>query len=424
MEHDGKHQKLNQEARKCHLLRSMKFSINESHNPFRTPNLEKEKDGEKKEMEKRILAPFSLSVKLLSAKRHLMDNELVHNLLRFVIRGFYGKYYVLILDALLIHSVLSEDDLGVLINIPRKNLRASCNKLVDDRLMIRHQQKEDFGPQQRQTAVTYYYIHFVEAIDSIKWKMHSIVKQLKDEMARDGDPQGYMCSRCRSKFSQLEALPLLSEDKTSFICSVCDGELIEDDSGVQAKARQEKLSRLMSQLDPIIYFLKKVDDTFIADNTFETALTRAVPAQSTQMAAYSIPGKRKAVSEASQSNQSQATLHVRITANDENVAKEKEDLAKKHEALKQNALPSWHAQSTVGQDAEGGVNETTDAVEPETPIQAPSEGTKALEDKEAEEALASYYAQIAAKREDEAEEELDEDDEFEDVDDEFDFENV
>ncbi|KAF5213340.1 hypothetical protein E0198_000857 [Clavispora lusitaniae] len=52
-------------------------------------------------------------------------------LLRFVARGFYSRPYILILDAVLIHSVLSEDDLIYLLGINRKELRSLCNKLVD-----------------------------------------------------------------------------------------------------------------------------------------------------------------------------------------------------------------------------------------------------------------------------------------------------
>ena len=83
-------------------------------------------------------------------------DDTTRSLLRFVARGFYSRPYILILDAVLIHSVLSEDDLIYLLGINRKELRSLCNKLVDDRIIASHNQKEE-NPQQRLTNRTYYY---------------------------------------------------------------------------------------------------------------------------------------------------------------------------------------------------------------------------------------------------------------------------
>ncbi|CDK29888.1 unnamed protein product [Kuraishia capsulata CBS 1993] len=376
-----------------------------------------------------------------------MEQEIVTGLIRFVSRAFYGKQYVLILDALLVHSVLSEDDLIFLLNIQRKNLRALCNKLVEDRFAVSHVQKEE-GPQQRLITRTYFYIHHIEAIDAIKWKMHTIVKMLTDEMSHDSDPQGYICPTCRTKYSQLDAISMLSEDKMNFLCDLCGDILIEDDTGIQAKKRQEKLSKLMSQLDPVITYLKKIDDMYIEDNTFESSLTKAIPAQSTPLASYSVSTatSKRQLSQSLQNaaRRSQATLHVRITANDENALKEQDDLEKKKAKLLQNAMPSWHSESTVGKESLGKLEE--DAAETFEPEYAADEDEKddikeedtsatteataitstgGLEDTGAEDVLAAYYAQLAErqKKEDEDDEkegfEDDEefaDDDFEDVD--------
>ena len=96
-----------------------------------------------------------------------MDDS-VRSLIRFVSRGFYTTPFVLILDAVLRHSVLSEDDLIHLLGIKRKELRSLCNKLVEDRLLTSHVQREDNG-QQKYVTRTYFFIHTTEAIDSIKW---------------------------------------------------------------------------------------------------------------------------------------------------------------------------------------------------------------------------------------------------------------
>lgn len=419
-----------------------------------------------------------------------MDDS-VRSLIRFVSRGFYSSPYVLILDAVLRHSVLSEDDLIHLIGIKRKELRSLCNRLVEDRLLINHIQREDNG-QQKYVTRTYFYIHVTEAIDSIKWKVHTMVNQLKQEMSSFGNPQGYVCPRCGKKVSQLDAISLLSEDKTEFICDVCQGVLIEDDSSQQAILKQEKLEDLMSQIDPIIKYLKIIDDSQIQDNDFESSLLQAIPAQSTTAAQYTLSNKvssksRSGINAQAMQNataRSQATLHVSITANDENYEREQLEKERRRQKLEQNALPSWHSNSTVGNSQnvdyvkdeldgdstnniqdngetkvksenddnnngvaikEEGTSEVEDGNGTEmssvlpTPepvsstvpqlssfsknnnVAAPTSTTHTdLKDQEAQNALAEYYAQLAEQEGDDDDDDEDDDDDDDDDEDEFD----
>lgn len=357
-------------------------------------------------------------------------DDTTRSLLRFVARGFYSRPYILILDAVLLHSVLSEDDLIYLLGIHRKELRSLCNKLVDDRIIASHNQKEE-NPQQRLTNRTYYYIHITEAIDAIKWKVHSIVSSIKDEMSLYGNPHGYLCPRCGKKVSQLDAISLLSEDGSSFICDNCSSALVEDDSLQQASIKQEKLEKLMLQVDPIIGYLKKIDNSDIEDNTFEMALTKAIPAQSGSTASYTMsnrmPGKSRAqISQSLQNaaSKANATLHVSITASDENYEREQQEKESRRQKLEQNALPSWHSSSTVGQDSsfvpkddavdapdEVIKEEAADvAVEPESHL---TEAEK--KEKEQQDVLAAYYADLAEQDADDDDDDDDEFDDFEDV---------
>ena len=391
-----------------------------------------------------------------------MDDS-VRSLIRFVSRGFYTTPFVLILDAVLRHSVLSEYDLIHLLGIKRKELRSLCNKLVEDRLLSNHIQREDNG-QQKYVTRTYFYIHTTEAIDSIKWKVHSIVNQLKQEMSSFGNPQGYACPRCGNKVSQLDAISMLSEDKTEFICDVCQGVLIEDDSSQQATLKQERLEKLMRQVDPIIKFLKIIDETHIQDNDFETALLQAIPAQSATTASYTVSNRANYKSSAPQSMN--ATTLVSITANDENYERELQEKLARQKMLETNALPSWYSNSTIGMQNSANNNDITDvkmeteedggeetgdetsgdikkeggegkgegegedssSKEPEVPVVSNNNTTtnnfnntadlkeKEVQDREAQNALAAYYAQLA---QDEAEEDEDDDDdddeEFDDI---------
>ncbi|SCW04473.1 LAFE_0H14312g1_1 [Lachancea fermentati] len=388
-------------------------------------------------------------------------DDIVKNLLKFVVRGFYSKTYVLIVDAILFHSVLSEEDLAHLLGIKRPELRSLLNKLLEDRIIAVHSQQE-FQFNSRSIKRYYYYIKYPQAIDAIKWKVHQIVSMLKDDLDKNSAPQGYMCPICQTKYTQLEAVSLLNYEKTQFLCSLCEEPLVEDDSGKKSKEKQIKLNRLMDQVQPIIDYLKKIDDSRIEENTFETSLARLIPPQNNSVASYTVnprakksqmftPGEVSAsgldnASSRRAGAKSQATLHVNITTASDEQARSELQEREMEEKRKQNALPAWHGQSTVGKTALGRLDGEEDEA---STVQVPEEENKEkkpqivesnghlhdsetgepaqpltqkeIEDREAEKTLADYYSQLAMKQaledeEDEEDADEEEDEEvFEDV---------
>lgn len=326
-----------------------------------------------------------------------------------------------------------------LLGINRKELRLHCHRLVEDRLIVSHVQKEEHH--QRNINRTYYFIHITEAIDAIKWRVHSIVSTIKEEMSLYGNPHGYNCSRCGKKVSQLDAISMLSDDKSSFICDTCGGVLVEDDSLQQASIKQQKLERLMLQVDPIITYLKKIDNLTVEDNDFDSAASKMIPAQSSSAASYSLstrPSGSRGKAQMSQSLQNaaskaNATLHVSITASDENYEREQKEKEERRQKLEQNALPSWHSASTVGDNSGVGVaaddetaaeagasasevktEDNSVAGEAPAPVTTMSEAER--KEREAQDVLAAYYADLA-DREAEEDVEEDDDDDFDDLED-------
>lgn len=223
----------------------------------------------------------------------------------------------------------------------------------------------------------------------------------------------------------------------------------------------------MNQVDPVISYLKKIDDAYIEDNTFESSLVKSIPAQSSTSASYSVSNRILSRSRSNLSSlqndasKSQATLHVSITANDENYEREQQEKEERRQKLQQNALPSWHSEGTVGKSSLGKLDDdndelstpnegtpvpgikseneiqsdaadsgsaTMDISSTNTPMANADEGVdnlipnvvpanvSELKDKESQDALAAYYAQLAER---EAEDDDDEDDDDEDDFDDF-----
>lgn len=290
------------------------------------------------------------------------NDEAIKHLLRQVVYMFYPHQAIIIMEALLFHNVLFEDDLIKLCCMHKKVFRSFCNKLLEDKLVVQHTQKEETQPYKLYSR-TYFYIHNIEAIDSIKWKIHTIVKKVKEEIGNFNEPSGYICPSCHSKYSLLDAASMLSDDKLNFECSICNDYLVEDDISQEQKKGQEKLEKLMSLLEPIIKYLKIVDDLKIDDNNFESTLMKYVPAFSDSLALYSVSNRNgsshsrrrnKDNDDANETNnKSQATIHVSITADDEDLKRERQKREDRNRKLRQNALPSWHQESTVGKESLG-----------------------------------------------------------------------
>ena len=413
--------------------------------------------------------------------------ETIKALLSFVVRQFYSNSYVLVLDAIMFHSVLSEEDLAHLLGIKRPELRSLITVLLEDRILARHSQQE-FAVNSRSVKRYYYYIKYPQAIDAIKWKVHQIVAKLKDDLDKNSTPQGYICPMCSTRYSQLEAIALLNYERTQFICSLCEEPLIEDDSGKRSKEKQGRLNRLMDQVQPIIDYLKKIDDNMIEENTFETALARLIPPQNNSVAQYTLnPRARKSrmfvpgdISMGNESSRkagvkSQATLHVNITTQYDEMYQKDQQEKQAEERRKQNALPTWHEKSTIGEEAlgnlrdeydmssrvkieeedeedetAGGANVDTGAGEEDQDMDQNGEDIggqdygqqqqqqyqqpvirstltdEQMKEREAERTLAEYYAQLAKKNAEEDEDIDDDDDDDLDVDDDDvdDFEDV
>lgn len=384
-------------------------------------------------------------------------DEIVKNLLKFVVRGFYGGSYILVLDAILFHSVLAEEDLKQLLGINKTDLGPLVARLRSDGLLSMHKQRE-YPPNSKSVERVYFYIKYPHAIDAIKWKVHQVVQRLKDDLDKNSEPNGYMCPVCMTKYTQLEAVQLLNYDRTEFLCSLCEEPLVEDDSGKKNKEKQDRLNRLMDQVQPVIDYLKKIDDSRIEENTFDVALAKLIPPQNQSRAAYTYnPKKGSTMFKPGESDgsllgndssrragaNSQATLHVNITTASDEMAQKALAERQAEEKRKQNAVPEWHKQSTVGKSALGRLDEDEE-FDPRTTQQAKmsleeTNGTggadsavangserevdetyhtgtlteKELEERENERTLNEYYATWARKQAEAGDEDEEDEDEEE-----------
>ncbi len=250
---------------------------------------------------------------------------------------------------------------------------------------------------------------------------------------------------------------------THFLCSVCNSVLIEDDTSTKTKEKEEQLDRLRKRIEPIIEMLREIDNKVIEEyvstiftkmfyfilfyfnnlliffsNTFDSTVAIALQANSESTTAYINSTKNNISSSSTDLNQ-QTKLNVNITSNEESQSMELLQRQEKERLAKQNSLPEWHIQSTVGKtllptsgnSSRSGIisNNSIDNGSKEMKVGVDTRSNEEAERDEMEnKALTEYYAELARRKaeedaaeakeeeEEDDEDDEDEDEEFEDVD--------
>ncbi|KAI9815524.1 MAG: hypothetical protein M1827_002658 [Pycnora praestabilis] len=362
--------------------------------------------------------------------------EAAKTLIRSVARAFYPTECILVVDALIIHSALRDDDLAHLLGMQTKQVHKLCGKLREDRLLAVHSRQETREGMQRPVARTYYYIDFHSTIDAIKYRVYHITKHVEKLHQPSEEKKDYFCPRCKSRWTQLEVLDNWG-GPTGFLCHKCNNPLERDDESAGNKGGHEKQSRLMAQLDGLLKLMPQIDRVVIPNNDFETALSNAVPVKRDQLVN---PMRPTAPIDSSQNSRatvkglaqtSVPQIEVSLTTSSERTATETAVAAERKAMLaQQNQLPIWHTNSTISGEvtALGSKHETErQASGPAGGFKREEIGEKKPEEEEAD--IQAIYADLRRQDEENEEkarrkEEEDEETEGDEDDEEGDFEDI
>ncbi|ROT34790.1 hypothetical protein SODALDRAFT_318009 [Sodiomyces alkalinus F11] len=274
--------------------------------------------------------------------------ELAKSLVRSVVRALYDIPNVLIIDALVIHSALKDEDLRFMLGMNTKEVHRLCGKLREDRFLgsyTRHEQSNN-PEQKRLINKQYYYIDYRQAIDAIKWRVYTADKDVQGTNVPASERKEYFCSRCKAEWTQMEVLDKVSAQ--GFLCHNCDYPLMHDPE--RYSTGHQESTRLNEQFKFITEMLPRIDDVIIPDNTFDIAISAYKPLapevnHGPGSTSFSIlqPMAVKGLD-----NLGPKYLSVNIsTSNGPSDADKAADQARRDKIAQQNALPSWMSNSTI-----------------------------------------------------------------------------
>ncbi len=273
--------------------------------------------------------------------------EVAQTLVRAVMRAFYTTPEVLVIEALVTHSALRDDELAYLMKMNLKDLHRLCAGLRDARFLIVHTRPEMQQGKTRPINRTYYYIDFRQTIDAIKWRVYKTDKDMQGVVQPADESKEYSCPRCHAQWTQLEVLD--SVGPMGFTCQRC-GTVLERSKEQEAPGHHQ-LSRMNNQFKFMTDMLQEVDKAVVPECNFDKAIAAARPIvrEATHEVLASIPidtGLNKPSAVKGLANVGPKSMQVTIMDGGDEQER-LEERKRKERMLKENALPSWITDSSV-----------------------------------------------------------------------------
>ena len=182
-----------------------------------------------------------------------MNYELdVQNLIKYVMKMFYGPQHVAFMNILLKNILLTDDEACKLMKLLNREFNKIVMKLKEDRL-IKTEQKLNSREIGKDTIHTVYYINYAEARDVIKYKITKMFKTI--EKNEEVEEDEFYCKRCIKTYTVLEAQAHI--DKFIFKCAQCGDELVENKHKIDKDAIDNK--SFIEKMGKLISLLKKAD---------------------------------------------------------------------------------------------------------------------------------------------------------------------
>ncbi|KAI1482917.1 hypothetical protein F4774DRAFT_369560 [Daldinia eschscholtzii] len=345
--------------------------------------------------------------------------EMVQTLVRSVVRAFYtnpeDRRMILIIDALVRHTTLRDNDLSYLMHLNTKDLHRICGKLKEDHLLQIHLRPEIREGKEKPQNRIYYYIDYRQAIDAIKYRTFLLDKKVQGESTPQQEKKEYFCPLCKAEWTMLDVVDN-NDPVRGFLCHRCNTVLVFDPD--REAGGHELSTRLNSQIKFIIEVLPKLDAVNIPDVDFETLLSQAAPVyrdEANKIApSVVVESLAKPTAVRGMANTGPQSIAISITDTDGPTEAEKEaERARKEEVAQMNALPEWHTRSTVsGLSFGGGSNSAVAAKKDETGDKKPDELVgDASHDEAMEELFKNLQKSQAEEARRKAEQEAEEDDE-------------
>lgn len=224
----------------------------------------------------------------------------------------------------------------------------------------RQEQRPD-RPGARASNRTWYYINYRQTIDAIKWRVYTIDKEVQGTIVQTNEKKEYFCNHCKAEWTAMEVLDNVGP--SGFLCHRC-GHTLKFEADRTAGGHEQS-TRLNDQFKFITEQLRHIDQVHVPECDFDRAFAKARPVerdathQRIETIAVDGSGDRP-MAVKGLTNTGPQSIAVNISASEgPSQAEQEAERARKEQAVKQNALPSFFEYSTVSGESFSGNNHAT-----------------------------------------------------------------
>ncbi|XP_067851933.1 general transcription factor IIE subunit 1-like [Heptranchias perlo] len=189
-------------------------------------------------------------------------------LAKYVVRGFYGVEYSLVLDILIRYPCVKEDDLQQLLKFEKKQLRSVLNTLKSDKF-LKSQIRVETNPDGKSSRHNYYHINYKLLVDVVKYKLDHMRRKIEADERNSTTRSSFKCPLCFSTFTDLEVNHLFDPCTGNFNCTYCQTEVEEDASAIPKRDARTLLATFNEQIEPIYALLHETEDIALPHELLE-----------------------------------------------------------------------------------------------------------------------------------------------------------
>ncbi|XP_076445643.1 general transcription factor IIE subunit 1-like isoform X2 [Babylonia areolata] len=189
-------------------------------------------------------------------------------LVRLITRGFFTMEHAIIVDMLVRHPCIKEDDLAELLRYEKRHLRALLNTLKNEKF-LKSRMRVETDADGRSTRHSYYFISYNVFVNVVKYKLDHIRKKIEQEERNSSSRASFKCPDCSKTFTDFEVGQLLDFATQRLLCTFCQAEVAEDESSLPAKDARTSLARFNEQIQPIYDLLQECEEIKLAANLLE-----------------------------------------------------------------------------------------------------------------------------------------------------------
>ena len=192
-------------------------------------------------------------------------------LARLVVRGFYSREDILIIDMLVRHHCMREDDISNLLKFDKKLVRAKVAGLKKDKLIQEKQRMETrTDDPSKVEKMNCYFINYKIFVNVVKYKLSHMLTKLETSERDAASRSSFKCNSCMKTYTDLEVIELIDNFTTGDMkCNHCGSVVMEDEAaGPQSDSRQS-LAKFNQQMEILFKILQSVENIKLDPSVLE-----------------------------------------------------------------------------------------------------------------------------------------------------------